>query len=339
MPATWQRDCELSTWQFVPLLFEDAAGRDQRPQAAADEAVETRVYYQPVQQLIPDRGRRRRRRYRGRRGPLSPAPLPADGQRPRPPRDRRDRRCRRRLSADSPSGRAGTPTTVVPGSTGRTTTAPAPTVAPSPTTESGISTAPEPISTSAPTRTRPVRTAPGSTTEAVGDDDVVIEDRAGVDEDTTADPRVRARCLPAASPGRRARARRSRRRTRSGGPESAARSPAASIASRIVPRPARRAEAERDALEPLGGEAWQVGGAADDRAARRSSARRSRPSRRAGRRNRARPRRRSRGRRWRVRQAGSRRSRAHLSHPRGRRPVASSRAFQPAQPGWSRSTW
>jgi dTDP-4-amino-4,6-dideoxygalactose transaminase len=51
--ATWQRECERSTWQFAPLLFADEAGRE-RARAACDGEVETRVYYQPVGSLIPE---------------------------------------------------------------------------------------------------------------------------------------------------------------------------------------------------------------------------------------------------------------------------------------------
>jgi dTDP-4-amino-4,6-dideoxygalactose transaminase len=51
-PAAWQRGCENSTWQFAPLLFADAEARE-RALAGCAAAVETRTYYQPVQQLIP----------------------------------------------------------------------------------------------------------------------------------------------------------------------------------------------------------------------------------------------------------------------------------------------
>jgi dTDP-4-amino-4,6-dideoxygalactose transaminase len=51
-PATWQRECERSTWQFAPLLFAGEAERE-RARVACDGEVETRVYYQPVGQLIP----------------------------------------------------------------------------------------------------------------------------------------------------------------------------------------------------------------------------------------------------------------------------------------------
>ncbi len=52
-PVGWQRECGRSTWQFAPLLFGDEDGREQARAACAGE-VETRVYYQPVGQLIPD---------------------------------------------------------------------------------------------------------------------------------------------------------------------------------------------------------------------------------------------------------------------------------------------
>lgn len=52
-PGVWQRGCERSTWQFAPLLFAEEAERE-RALAACRDSVETRVYYQPVQQLIPD---------------------------------------------------------------------------------------------------------------------------------------------------------------------------------------------------------------------------------------------------------------------------------------------
>jgi dTDP-4-amino-4,6-dideoxygalactose transaminase len=51
-PATWQQNCERSTFQFAPLLFADAAERE-RALADCEGEVETRVYYQPVDQLIP----------------------------------------------------------------------------------------------------------------------------------------------------------------------------------------------------------------------------------------------------------------------------------------------
>lgn len=49
----WQRGCERSTWQFAPLLFPDDSGRERARNACAGE-LETRVYYQPVGQLIPE---------------------------------------------------------------------------------------------------------------------------------------------------------------------------------------------------------------------------------------------------------------------------------------------
>lgn len=52
-PLTWQREHERSTWQFVPALFADASERE-RTLANCNGKVETRVYYQPVGQLIPD---------------------------------------------------------------------------------------------------------------------------------------------------------------------------------------------------------------------------------------------------------------------------------------------
>lgn len=52
-PAAWQRGCEHSTWQFAPLLFADEDGRE-RAVANCRDSVETRTYYQPIQQLIPE---------------------------------------------------------------------------------------------------------------------------------------------------------------------------------------------------------------------------------------------------------------------------------------------
>jgi dTDP-4-amino-4,6-dideoxygalactose transaminase len=51
--ADWQQGCELSTWQFAPLLFASEAERERALADCAGE-VETRVYYQPVGQLIPN---------------------------------------------------------------------------------------------------------------------------------------------------------------------------------------------------------------------------------------------------------------------------------------------
>lgn len=50
-PASWQRGCERSTWQFVPVLLSSEEERD-RAAARCGNEIETRVYYQPVQQLI-----------------------------------------------------------------------------------------------------------------------------------------------------------------------------------------------------------------------------------------------------------------------------------------------
>jgi dTDP-4-amino-4,6-dideoxygalactose transaminase len=52
-PAVWQRGCERSTWQFAPLLFSAPEERECALASCRDE-VETRVYYQPVGQLIPE---------------------------------------------------------------------------------------------------------------------------------------------------------------------------------------------------------------------------------------------------------------------------------------------
>jgi dTDP-4-amino-4,6-dideoxygalactose transaminase len=52
-PVIWQREFERSTWQFVPLMFACEEERE-RAITACDGEVETRVYYQPVGQLIPD---------------------------------------------------------------------------------------------------------------------------------------------------------------------------------------------------------------------------------------------------------------------------------------------
>ena len=51
-PVAWQRESDRSTWQFVPLLFPGHAERE-RVAATCGGKVETRIYYQPVQQLIP----------------------------------------------------------------------------------------------------------------------------------------------------------------------------------------------------------------------------------------------------------------------------------------------
>jgi dTDP-4-amino-4,6-dideoxygalactose transaminase len=46
----WQAGAERSTWQFVPIRFEDAARREEAA-AACEGALETRVYYQPLHQM------------------------------------------------------------------------------------------------------------------------------------------------------------------------------------------------------------------------------------------------------------------------------------------------
>jgi dTDP-4-amino-4,6-dideoxygalactose transaminase len=51
--AQWQHECERSTWQFAPLLFSDESKRE-RALATCMGTVETRVYYQPIDQLIPE---------------------------------------------------------------------------------------------------------------------------------------------------------------------------------------------------------------------------------------------------------------------------------------------
>jgi dTDP-4-amino-4,6-dideoxygalactose transaminase len=50
----WQQGCERSTWQFAPLAFERQNDRA-RVLANCGESVETRVYYRPLDQLIPAR--------------------------------------------------------------------------------------------------------------------------------------------------------------------------------------------------------------------------------------------------------------------------------------------
>lgn len=46
----WQRACERSTWQFVPVRFEDRAARDDAASAFAP-TLETRVYYEPLHRM------------------------------------------------------------------------------------------------------------------------------------------------------------------------------------------------------------------------------------------------------------------------------------------------
>ena len=47
---TWQRECERSTWQFVPVAFESSDARDATI-AASGATIETRVYYAPLHQM------------------------------------------------------------------------------------------------------------------------------------------------------------------------------------------------------------------------------------------------------------------------------------------------
>jgi dTDP-4-amino-4,6-dideoxygalactose transaminase len=46
----WQAGAERSTWQFVPVRFEDTASRDEA-EAACRGVLETRVYYQPLHRM------------------------------------------------------------------------------------------------------------------------------------------------------------------------------------------------------------------------------------------------------------------------------------------------
>jgi dTDP-4-amino-4,6-dideoxygalactose transaminase len=50
--ASWQVGCERSTWQFVPLAFERDRDRSSTLAYCRDK-VETKTYYQPLQQLLP----------------------------------------------------------------------------------------------------------------------------------------------------------------------------------------------------------------------------------------------------------------------------------------------
>jgi len=50
----WQAGCERSTWQFVPVALADAERRRRLEGACADR-VEVRVYYEPLDQLAPQR--------------------------------------------------------------------------------------------------------------------------------------------------------------------------------------------------------------------------------------------------------------------------------------------
>ena len=50
----WQRGCERSTWQFVPVAFGDADARV-RAQRASAGRFEVRTYYQPLHRMDPYR--------------------------------------------------------------------------------------------------------------------------------------------------------------------------------------------------------------------------------------------------------------------------------------------
>jgi dTDP-4-amino-4,6-dideoxygalactose transaminase len=50
----WQLGCERSTWQFAPLAFEQQQDRARALENCRGK-VETRIYYQPLHQLIPER--------------------------------------------------------------------------------------------------------------------------------------------------------------------------------------------------------------------------------------------------------------------------------------------
>jgi len=50
--VSWQAGCDRSTWQFVPAALPDGEAR-RRAAAAAEGAVETRLYYEPVHELLP----------------------------------------------------------------------------------------------------------------------------------------------------------------------------------------------------------------------------------------------------------------------------------------------
>jgi dTDP-4-amino-4,6-dideoxygalactose transaminase len=51
--ASWQADCELSTWQFLPVAL---AGPEQRQRVleACRGEIEVRVYYNPLDELLPE---------------------------------------------------------------------------------------------------------------------------------------------------------------------------------------------------------------------------------------------------------------------------------------------
>jgi dTDP-4-amino-4,6-dideoxygalactose transaminase len=49
-PLGWQAGSERSTWQFVPVRFEDRAAREQA-RASSARTLETRVYYEPLHRM------------------------------------------------------------------------------------------------------------------------------------------------------------------------------------------------------------------------------------------------------------------------------------------------
>lgn len=52
--ASWQAGCRHSTWQFVPVALADSEQRDRVIDACRDR-LETRVYYEPLDRLVPGR--------------------------------------------------------------------------------------------------------------------------------------------------------------------------------------------------------------------------------------------------------------------------------------------
>jgi len=52
--CSWQRSCERSTWQFLPVALDSPEHRDRLRTACADR-VEVRVYYEPLHELAPGR--------------------------------------------------------------------------------------------------------------------------------------------------------------------------------------------------------------------------------------------------------------------------------------------
>jgi dTDP-4-amino-4,6-dideoxygalactose transaminase len=51
--ASWQAGCERSTWQFVPVALSSSEQRE-RLVAACDNRIQTRVYYEPLNELAPE---------------------------------------------------------------------------------------------------------------------------------------------------------------------------------------------------------------------------------------------------------------------------------------------